>query len=362
MKRLAVFGAALGSTVLLGAALGASWQAAAQQEDVAAESTLLQVSLPDIAGVGMPGFSGSLGHLEEDPGTHVATWDQQDPEGVLSHVGGWHGGPAPPGTTTVQVTDPAGSRQASANWSGFGVRLSADSERNVISFGALSTWARCTHSPLAPTAEASAATDSNAVYLFDDPTRPLAEGPNEVTATGEELGLPGVSTADLTITVRHAAENDGTTARAAVVVELAGVLRGPDGGVLHEGPLGSIAAGGLRVDCSDQEPPTTTPQPPPGPTTTQPPTLTPHPPPTSTTHEPPSTTPRPPSTTTEPEGPGPTGSGSAEPGVPTSDGPPPHEQQPEELAQTGSTPWPWALTALVLLLLGTTGVVLGRQR
>ncbi len=109
MTRLPTFGAALGGAVLLVATLGVSWQAAAQQQDAVAESTLLRVDLGDIPEVGMSGFSGSLGHLAEGPGTGSQTWDQRDPEGVLSYVGGWYGTPPPPTTTSGTQPPPTTS-------------------------------------------------------------------------------------------------------------------------------------------------------------------------------------------------------------------------------------------------------------
>ncbi|MER7015778.1 hypothetical protein ABT324_30450 [Saccharopolyspora sp. NPDC000359] len=155
----------------------------ATAQQASAESSLLQLDVTAVPAAGAEGFSGELGPASAEAGDHLDSWPQSDPGGVLSHVNGWYGGPTPPGTSTARTADSAGSREASASWSGFGIPATQGAP-NLLSFGSLHTWARCTQPPLTRTEEAYAATDSNSVYLFDDVTRPLPAGTSTAETTG----------------------------------------------------------------------------------------------------------------------------------------------------------------------------------
>ncbi|WP_345358998.1 LPXTG cell wall anchor domain-containing protein [Saccharopolyspora cebuensis] len=387
LSRSQVLGAGAAGAALVAAVLTAPWNAVAQQGTVA-ESSLLQVTIPGIPGLDVPSYGGTLGDVSSGPGTNVVTWDQSDPDGVLDYVSGWYGTPAPPGTSTVLVNDDVGSREAEAAGNGFGVGL-VPGAPNLISFGSVHTYARCTQAPLAPSAEAYARTDENAIYLFDDVTRPLTEGDNQVSVTGDQLGIPGVATGDLTINVQHVEETWDYGARAAIVIEISGVLRDENGDVLHEGPLMSLTAGEVQVDCTDEDPPPTpTPEPPPTTTTepTDPPTTTPtdpteptDPPTTTPTDpteptDPPTTTPTdpteptdPPTTTpTDPTEPPTTGteppSTSEPPGGLPGDDDPTRPGDPDQLAQTGTSVAPLLGLAAALLLLGPLVLLAVRRR
>ncbi|MER6993495.1 hypothetical protein ABT337_22055 [Saccharopolyspora hirsuta] len=107
----------------------------ATAQQAAAESTLLQLNVTAVPEAGVGGFSGELGSVSADPGDELDSWNQGDPGGVLSHVKGWYG-PAPPRTDTARTAESAGSREASASWSGFGISA-PEGGPNLLSFGSL---------------------------------------------------------------------------------------------------------------------------------------------------------------------------------------------------------------------------------
>ncbi|MDA3648536.1 LPXTG cell wall anchor domain-containing protein [Saccharopolyspora indica] len=368
-------------------AVAAAGPTAAAQQTVA-ESSLLQLDVTAVPQAGVGGFSGELGAVSAGPGNELASWDQSDPEGVRSHVNGWHGGPTPPGTSTAQVTDSAGSREASAAWSGFGISAT-EGGPNLLSFGALHTWARCTQAPLASSEEAYAATDSNSVYLFDDTTRPLPAGSSTAETTGAQLGLSGIGEVTLTIDVARIQETYAHGAHAAIRVQVHAVMRDTSGETVFDGGLMDVTAGEVRVECGDDqstsEPPTSTTEttePPTSSETSEPPTSTSEP---STSESPTSTSspcppppdcdqqpcPEPPPTCTEPpdcaENPGSPGCGGDGGG---GDGGGPDGEQPvdgsspgiDHLAQTGVPTGALSIAGAALLAAGALLLVVLRRK
>lgn len=191
------------STLLLATGLlvffAASGPNAGAQTTGPANGTLAEVTVSAVPSLGVPPYNGTLGAESATGPTRTSTWAGDDPDGVLAHVGGWYGGPAGPGSSTASVNDPAGVREAQTSWSGIGFRLTENTP-NIVSLGAVHTYARCTQAPLQPSAQAYAATDSNPVYLFDDVTKPVADGTSTYPVTGAQLGYPEVGSGTLTIT------------------------------------------------------------------------------------------------------------------------------------------------------------------
>ncbi|RKT83854.1 LPXTG-motif cell wall anchor domain-containing protein [Saccharopolyspora antimicrobica] len=369
-------------------AVAAAGPTAAAQQTVA-ESSLLQLDVTAVPQAGVGGFSGELGAVSAGPGNDIASWDQSDPEGVRSHVNGWHGGPTPPGTSTVQVTDSAGSREASAAWSGFGISAT-EGGPNLLSFGALHTWARCTQAPLASSEEAYAATDSNSIYLFDDTTRPLPAGRSAVETTGARMGLSGIGDVTLTIDVARIQETYAHGAHAAIRIQVHAVMRDTSGETVFDGGLMDVTAGEVSVEC-ESAPPTSEP-PTPEPPTSEPPTSStesPEPPTSSTdTSEPPTSTtspcppppscdqescPQPPPTCTEPpdcaENPGapgcgepPSGGGDLPGGEQPGDGSDGSSPGIDHLAQTGVPTGALSIAGAALLAAGALLLVVLRRK
>ncbi|MDA3628551.1 hypothetical protein OU415_24175 [Saccharopolyspora sp. WRP15-2] len=292
------------------AAVAVAAAPAATAQQAVAESSLLQLNVTAVPEAGVGGFSGELGSAATGPGDRLVSWDQSDPEGVRSHVNGWYGGPPPPGTSTARASDSTGSREASAAWSSFGISATSGGP-NLLSFGALHTWARCTQPPLANQEEAYAATDSNTIYLFDDVTRPLPAGTSTVQTTGARMGLSGIGAVTLAVDVTRIEETYAHGAHAAIRVQVHAVMHDASGATVFDGELMDVTAGDVRVECEAETPPTSTTEPtttePSEPTTTtelptpEPPTTeTPEPPDVHTTTTEPPTTSEPTTSTTEP--------------------------------------------------------------
>ncbi|MER5391053.1 hypothetical protein [Saccharopolyspora sp. NPDC002686] len=312
------------------AAVAVAAAPAATAQQAVAESSLLQLNVTAVPEAGVGGFSGELGSAATGPGDRLVSWDQGDPEGVRSHVNGWYGGPPPPGTSTARASDSTGSREASAAWSSFGISATSGGP-NLLSFGALHTWARCTQPPLANQEEAYAATDSNTIYLFDDVTRPLPAGTSTVQTTGARMGLSGIGAVTLAVDVTRIEETYAHGAHAAIRVQVHAVMHDASGATVFDGELMDVTAGDVRVECEAETPPTSTTEP----TTSESPTSTTEPTtsesPTSTTEP---TTSESPTSTTEPTATEPT-TGPPEPtatGTSTCPKPPPtceHRPCPE---------------------------------
>ncbi|NRQ40291.1 hypothetical protein HII36_51985, partial [Nonomuraea sp. NN258] len=242
----------------------------------------VELNVTDIPAVGQPSFSGTWGtaSVENDPGTDSGDWS--DPDGVQNYV------TLANRQIDAHGTDDPTAWEASAQLVVMQLTLNPNATQPLLTTGNIETHARCR--PPDP-AQASVQAAPGTITVLGTPVNP---GTTQVSATGAQLGYPGVDHADLTVVrTDNTSTNGSVSASADMTISISGRLYDAEGNVIYDGPITTATMGHVEVTCAPDTTPTITPTitPTPTPTPTITPTTSPTPTITPTTSPTPTPTP-----------------------------------------------------------------------
>lgn len=217
-----------------------------------AESTLVELSITEIPPIPVDAFAGLYGTATTPDTTQTSDEDLgdfSDPDETLTYV-------TVNGTEVVETSWDSASGQLTARANATSFELDYNEVNDFLTAGSVDAYARCIDRG---DALAYARSDGSQAEVLG---RGVANGvPTLITVTGDELNMPSVSVANLTVleqTVENVVNEPGQiSAEAYLHYTITAELYDDNGDLIYSGSMVDMKLGHVVVECLPSVPPTT---------------------------------------------------------------------------------------------------------